>query len=198
MIFPISKSCHKILKHVYESNGTKISRLLRETSVSQRVGYKHITELMDAGILTQENIGSLRIIKPNINSETGRLVFGLIEKERELELVSHKPQLHKSLTKLKREARSYLIESAVLFGPFLRNHDGNINILVISESNDKKVLSFLHKCFSNIENSVSAQVLSKRGFIKFRIARNDYYQEMLRYHVCVYNTQRFIQLISLE
>jgi len=197
MIFPVSKSCHKIISHVYNTNGIKISKLLRETSVSQKIGYRHIEELVKNNILKEESIGSLRVIKPNINSETGRLMYGLIEKEKELKLMDVKPELKQSLNNLKREAYNYPIDAAILFGAFLKNNENKkIDILIICETNDKRILPFLQKCFNNIENAVSARILSKAGFRKFRDTKKDFYQELFRNHVCVYNTQRFLELIS--
>jgi len=197
MIFPVTKSCHKIISHVYTCNGIKISKLLRETSVSQRIGYKHVDKLIESHVFKEEQTGSLRIIKPNINSETGRLMFGLIEKQRELKLIDKKPELKESLDNLKMNAHQLSIQSVILFGAFVKNGDKEkINILVICENNDKRILPFLQQCFNNLENAVIARILSPKGFEKFKNTKQDLYQELFRNHVCVYNTQRFLELIA--
>ena len=197
MIFPISKSCHKIIKQVYNSNGIKISRLLKETSVSQKIGYKHIDELTKMDIFNSESIGSLRIIKPNLQSETGKLIYGLIEKEKELELIKAKPAVKQAISKLRQGTAKLLIESAVIIGSFVKNHsDDRIEILVIAETNDKAILPFLQECFYGIENAVIARILSKNGFLKLRQSKKDLYNELFKNHVCIYNTQGFLRLIA--
>jgi len=197
MIFPISKSCYKIINHVYNSNGTKISKLLREVSVSQKIGYQHIDELIRLGVLKEEGNGSLRIIKPNFSDESGRLIFGLIEKEKEFDLISKKPTIKDSLTKLKSESHNYGIRTAVLFGPFIKNHaKEKIDILVISEGDDKRILAFLQNCFSNIENAVSARIVSMDGFARLKNNKKDLYQAFFSNHICVYNTQSFLKIIA--
>jgi len=197
MVFPITKSCHKIINHVYTTNGIKISKLLRETSVSQKIGYKHIEGLVKNGVFFEEQTGSLRIIKPNINSETGKLMFGLIEKNREIELINKKPALKESLGNLKHNAHNYGIEVAVLFGAFLKNSEGEkINILVVSDNNDKRILPFLQKCFNNVENAVIARILTTKGFQRFKNTKKDFYVELFKNHICIYNTQKFLNLIA--
>ncbi len=197
MIFPISKSCYKIIDYVYSTNGVKISRLLKDTSVSQKIGYQHIDELINNEVFINQNNGSLRIIKPNLLSETGRLMFGLIEKDRELRLINKKPDLKQSIKKLKENAYKFNIKSAVLFGSFVKKLDGEkIDILIISENNDKKIIDFLKECFSNVENAVSARILSIDGFKKFKNNKQDLFNELFRNHVCVYNAPLFINLIA--
>lgn len=197
MIFPVSKSCYKIIKHVFKTNGVKISKLLKDTSVSQRIGYKHVNKLEELKVFTENSNGSLRIIKPDLRSETGRLVYTLIEKEKELKLIKKTPKIKKSILDLKRHASKFLINAAVIFGPFINNNlEEKINILIISDNNDKKILPFLQKCFSNVENAVSARILSKQGFLKFRKTKQNLYQELFKNHVCVYNADLFLKLIA--
>ncbi|MBD3311920.1 hypothetical protein GF352_00465 [archaeon] len=197
MILPVSKSCHKIIKHVFKTNGVKISKLLKATSVSQKIGYRHINKLEEINVLTENSNGSLRIIKPDLKTETGRLVYNLIEKERELKLIKKNPKIKNSILNLKKHANKLLIESAVIFGPFINNNlEEKINILIISDNNDKKILPFLQKCFSNVENAVSARILSKQGFIKFRKTKQNLFQELFKNHVCVYNSDLFLKLIA--
>ncbi len=197
MILPINKSCHKIIDYVYKSNGIKISRLLRETSVSQRIGYQHIKELINDGVLKVEIAGQLRIIKPNLKSETGKLIFGLIEKQRESKLIEEKPELKKPLEVLKKEAGAYGIESIVLFGQFVKNKGNEkIDMLVISEVNDKKILPFLQKSFGSIENAVSARIMNSKSFLKFKATKKELYDELFSNHICIYNVINFINLIA--
>jgi hypothetical protein len=197
MIFPVTKSCYKIIKHVYNSNGVKISKLLKDTSVSQKIGYKHIERLQKIGILYEKNSGSLRIIKPNTKSNVGRLMFSLVEKEKELRLVEEKPKLKEPLENLKKGASNFSIQSAVLFGSFIKGDDkAKINMLVISDSNDKKLVNFLQACFQTVENAVIARILSKQGFNKFMKTKNNLYQELFRNHVCVYKPEKLLELIS--
>jgi hypothetical protein len=197
MIFPINKSCYKIIEHVFNTNGTKISRLLKETSVSQKVGYKHIEVLEKVGVIKKENIGSLRIIKPNIENETGKLMFSLLEKEKELRLIEKRPSLKGSLINLKNGASKFNIYSILLFGSFLNgDKDRKIEVLIISNNNDKNIINFLQQCFNNVENAVSARILSREGFIKFRNTRKDFYQDMFKNYVCVYKPKNFVELIS--
>ncbi len=197
MIFPISKSCHKIIDYVFKSNGVKISKLLRETSVSQKIGYAHIKELVSNNILIEESVGSLRIIKPYLKSETGRLIFGLIEKQRELELINHKPMIEDSLRVIKSESSNLGIESVVLFGSFIKDYgDSKIDILVISESNDKRIIPFLQKSFNSVENAVSARIMNRNSFSRFRSNKKDLFNSLFSNHICVFNTQLFLGLIA--
>jgi len=197
MILPINKSRHKIIRRVYLTDGIKISKLLRETSVSQRIGYNHVQELIKDGILKEESIGQLRIIKPNLKSETGRLMFGLLEKQMELNLIAEKPEIKEPLSILKKEASAYGIDSIVLFGQFVRNKGAEkIDILVISEFNDKKILPFLQKSFSSIENAVSARIMNEKSFLKFKANKKELYEALFSNHICVYNTLKFIELIA--
>lgn len=197
MIFPISKSCFKIIESVYTNNGVKISKLLREASVSQKIGYMHVQELINAGVLKEETVGSLRIIKPNLKNETGLLIYGLIEKEREFLLLEKKPTLKVSLTKVRNNAGKYGIDVIVLYGPFINKQDKeSIDILVVSELDDKRVVPFLQECFNNIENAVSARIMTKEGFMRFKETKNDLYQALFSNHVCVYNSQNFLKLIA--
>lgn len=197
MIFPISKSCHKIIESVYINNGVKISKLLREASVSQKIGYQHVEELVKTGILKEENNGSLRIIKPNISNETGILIYSLIEKEREFELIEKRPKIKNAIQKIKKESIKYDIESIILFGAFINKlGNENIDILVISKNDEKKIIPFLQECFKEVENAVSARILSKEGFKRFRETKSDLYQALFTNHICVYNTQEFLKLIE--
>ncbi len=196
MIFPISKSCYKLITSVYDSNGIKISKLLREATVSQKIGYQHVDELKSLGIIKEETIGSLRIIKPALENETGSLVYGLIEKERELELINKKPFLKNPLQMIKEKANDYNIESVVLFGSFIKDGNEKIDILVISEVDDKRIVPFLQECFNSVENAVSARILSKEGFTRFKETKKDLFEALFNSHVCIHGTQSFLKIIA--
>jgi hypothetical protein len=195
MIFPIPKSCYKLIDFVYSSGGIKISRLLKEVSVSQRIGYKHIDDLIKIGVFNEDCIGSLRILKPNLSSEVGQLIYGLIEKQREIDLLINKPELKEAIVKLRGGVESLNINSVVIYGSFIKEFNSdNIDILVISESNDKRIIPFLQDCFSSIKNAVSARIMSCDGFIRFKQSKNDLFNSLFSNHVCVFNSTEFLRL----
>ena len=197
MIFPITKSKYKIIRHVFEHDGVKISKLLKETSVSQRVGYKHIKKLSKTGIIKDQSKGTLRIIKPELRTETGKLIYGIIEKQKEAELTQRNKKIKQSLTHLKNSSNQLGIKSIILFGEFIKEPgEQKIDILLISDNNDKKVVTFLKECFNNVQNAVSARIMSEESFTKFRRNKKELFKQLFNNHICVYNTNFFSELIK--
>ncbi len=192
MIFPISKAAYKILERIYFTNGIKVSKLLKEASVSQKVGYKHIDNLIKLGIIKEEIIGSLRILRPNLKNEAGQFIYGLLEKEKEIEFYKNHPELSEPIKLLKLNAFKNDIEIIVILGNII---DKNIDIMIISESNEKKVLNFLQECFKNTDYGVSARILTKEKFRKFK-GKKDLFNALFLNHVCILNIKKLISLLA--
>ncbi len=199
MILPITKSRLKILRLIYSTQGVKVSRMLRELGISQRIGYEHLNELIKSGVITELRAGSIRILKPELKTEAGQLVYSLIEKENYYEFLKLYPELKKGILMLKENCERLGIKSIVFFGPFVKNYEENakINVLVLSDNANKEMLiNFLKQAFSDVKNAVVARIMNKEMFLKFKNTKQDLYNKMFEDHIVIHNPLLFVNLAA--
>ncbi len=199
MILPISKSRHKMLRLIYSTRGIKISRLLRQLGISQKIGYAHLDELIKSGIIAESRAGSIRLLKPELNSEAGQLIYSLIEKENYYEFLSIYPEFSKGVLIIKDNCHRLKIKSIIFFGSFVneREEDANINILVLSDNlNKEQVINFLKHAFSDVKNAITARIMNKEMFLKFKNTKSDLYDKLFENHIVIHNQSLFVNLIT--
>jgi len=197
MFLPITKSCYKILRVIYTNLRVKVSKLLQLARVSQKIGYKHLEELLSTGIIKEVKENGIRSLMPNLTTRAGQLIFSLMELEFEYELINTYPELKESLVLLRDKAHEMSIDSAVIFGDFLKKRGNqDIDLMVISELKDNNILPLLKKCFSSINNQLKVRVLSKAGFNDLKESKPEAFRNFFNYHVCVLNPQLFLRLSS--
>lgn len=199
MILPINKSRYKLLKLVYSTQGVKVSRMLRQLGISQKIGYEHLDELIKTHVISEDRIGAVRILKPELKSEAGQLIYSLIEKESYFDFLNIYPEFKNGVTIIKQNAGTLGINCVIVFGSFVNQREENakINVLVISDNTNKdKIVAFLKHAFSDVKNAVIARIMNTETFVKFKTAKQDVYEKLFSEHVIVHNPEQFINLIA--
>ena len=199
MILPITKSRFKLLRLIYSTQGIKVSRMLRQLGVSQKIGYEHLDELIKTGVVAESRIGSVRILKPELSSEAGQLIYSLIEKENYYRFLRLYPELKKGILMIRSNWQKLGIKSLIFFGSFINNNeeDAKINVLVLSDnSNKERIVNFLKTAFGDVKNAIIARIMNKDMFQKFKDTKQEVYDKMFREHIVVFNPSLFINLIS--
>lgn len=199
MILPIIKSRHKMIGLIYSTQGIKVSRLLRQLGISQKIGYGHLDELIKSRIISESRIGSVRILKPELKSESGQLIYSLIEKENYYEFLNLYPEFRKGVLMIKNNCSELSIKGLIFFGSFVKRHeeDAKINVLVLSDNENKEqLINFLKQAFSDVKNAVIARIMNKDTFLKFKNTKPELYDKLFSEHVVIHNPSLFVNLIS--
>src|SRR3989338_5052931 len=122
MIFPIPQTKYKILDTLYKRGEIPISALIREVHASQKRVYAYVQELLTAEVITEELRGKkplLRLLRPNLASETGRLCFALLERETLAGFLMKHPRFRGTMEQFRKEAAP-LVDAALVFGSLAR------------------------------------------------------------------------------
>lgn len=201
MIFPITKSRYKVLKEVYENPGIKISELMKKTKVSQKILYQHIEELKSANIIKEEIIGAkpqIRAIYPELKSESGRLTFALLECQRKEEFFYKYKSLKGPFLYLVNNLSKNTV--ALVFGSYAKfsaTRDSDLDLLfIISNEEKSKIERLVEEAFVTF-GKVSARTISFEEFLR-RKNTDSILKQVIKDHVCVFNAQKFVELLSKD
>lgn len=201
MIFPITGGKYKIIKHIYENPGIKISGLLKETKVSPNSGYRYIKELLKSGIITERVEGekpSLRLLKPEF-SETGIACFSLIESEKKLNFFDKHKELRGPFIHFENEVKNF-IDSAVIFGSFARSAESAESDIDIAVLGKKKIKNKLEKvvenCFVTVDNRVSLRLFDTKEFIKMLNKKDEFAVQIIKAYVVAVSTRKWVEILS--
>src|SRR3989344_3827592 len=108
MIFPLLKAKYNLLYHLYQKREMSISHLLKGARLSPRVGYAYLKDLIRAGIVSETKTGekpSVRLLRPNLASESGQLFFALLEEEKKNEFFEQYPSFYSPLHQFNEETK---------------------------------------------------------------------------------------------
>lgn len=202
MIFPVNKSKYKILEKIYEKSGIKISELINEANVSSRVCYSHLENLKDSKIIEEEVIGKkpqIRLLRPDLKSENGKLVFSLIENQKRLEFFQRYKNLKANFFHLVNNLPKNVL-TVLIFGSYSRfgaTKESDLDILfILSErKNLKDIENLVEDAFVTFDRSVSAKVLTEEEFVDGK-KTDSLIKSILGDHVCVYNSMKFLECAS--
>lgn len=201
MILPIAKSTKKVLEKIYSSSNVKISDLLRETKVSPNVGYPLINGLLKDSVIEEKITGEgkpvLRILSPNLGSESGKLVFSLIEKNKSIVFFEGHKELRGAFEHLSSELGK---TTAVIFGSYARGTetaDSDIDLLLILDrkGEKEKLEKICETCFVTLKARVSPRIIAANDFRQMK-EKDEVIKGIIREHVCVHNCLKWIELVA--
>jgi len=200
MIFPIPKSKYKVLKEIYENPGIKVSDLMKKAKVSQPILYQYLEKLKNANIIKEEMIGEkpqIRSIYPELKSENGKLIFSLIEAQKREEFFSKYKNLKGPFLHLIRNLPKNVV-CVLIFGSYARfsaSRESDLDLLFITSNEKKgKIEKVIEEAFVTF-GKVSARSISVKEFLKGRKI-DSMLKQIVKEHVCVFNTYKFIELLS--
>jgi predicted nucleotidyltransferase len=202
MIFPVNKSKYKILKEVYENPGIRISELMKKANVSQKILYQHIDELKNSGIVREETIGAkpqIRTIYPELKSENGKLFFSLIEAQKREEFFSKYknlkgPFLH-LLQNLPENVACILVFGS--YAKFSATKESDLDLLFINfEKKNGKIERIVEEAFVTF-GKVSARTITIEEFLESK-NKDSILKQVIKNHVCIFNAQKFVELLSKD
>jgi len=199
MIFPIGKSKHAIIRHVYENGAVKISDLLRNTGISAAAGYRYVEELLGSGILEERKEGKkpfLRILKPAF-SEAGRSALTLVELDKTMEFMQKHRHLSAPLGHFGMEIAKNAY-TAVVFGSFARgseDKDSDLDILVLGGSKPK-VERAKEMCFVTADTTISIRIIKPDNFVKSVKNGEGFAAGIARNHIVITNVRNWVDLVA--
>ncbi|MBI5871464.1 nucleotidyltransferase domain-containing protein [archaeon] len=198
MIFPIPSAKYKLINYLYKNGPTKISNLLNSLSISQKVGYDYITQLLKAGVIKESLEGKkplLRVLEPNLKTESGKLCFSLVELEKKINFFECHKKLIGPFIQFELEARD-LVECAVIFGSYARNgetKESDIDIALFTrEVIRRKIEKITEKAFSTLEKKVSIRIFNADQFNK----EDGLISQIIKEHIVIIKPYRWVELLS--
>ncbi len=183
LFFPVLK--YRLLEGIYREPGINVSELLKKGSIPPRAGSACLRDFLKAAVLKEEPIGkkpTLRKFYPNLESETGRLAFSLLEAEKSSKFFMEHPSLVGPFEHFRREVAQLSgrnkVRTAAIFGSYARGgettHESDIDMLIVVSTDDKKGGKRLLEricaiCFVTVvEARVSARTISESQFKKLK------------------------------
>jgi predicted nucleotidyltransferase len=194
------KSEYVILKLIYEKPGIILSELMKKAKVSAATLKKRINAFIEREIIIEKKIvGGRRVILknfyPNIESETSRCAFSLIELEKKYEFLYENKKLIGPLKQLAANIKE--IDVILVFGSFAnysQTSDSDLDILLLASKMPEK--NFLKKeierSFVTFEHQVSPRIDTIKNFKKNK--DNSIYQTIIKNHVIIKGAEKFIAL----
>lgn len=201
MIFPANKSKYKILEKIYEKPGIKISELINEANVSSKVCYSHLESLKNSEIIKEELIGKkpqIRMLRPDLKSENGKLIFSLVENQKRLEFFQKYKNLKANFLHLVNNLPKNVL-TVLIFGSYSRfgatkQSDLDILFILSDKRNLKDLENLVEDAFVTFGRSVSAKVLTEEEFVEAK-KTDSLIKSILGEHVCVYNSMKFLECL---
>lgn len=175
--------------------------MLKFTKTSQSVGYKHIKDLLKAGIISETLEGekpTLRLLKPNF-TVVGKLCFSLIEAQKKLDFFSTHPKLKGSFIQFEDETED-VISSALIFGSFAKGSEtpaSDVDLAILAKQSVKNRLDrIIEHCFVTLKNRVSVRLFDPEQFIRSIRKRDGFALQIVKDHVVVVNAQNWIEILA--
>jgi len=201
MIFPINKSKYNILQEIYNNPGIKISDLCKKAKVSSSVCYFHLKDLKESEIVEEKLVGKKPQIKqlfPNLKSENGKLIFSLIENEKRIKFFKKYRNLKGCFLHLVSNLPT-CVSTLVVFGSYARfvateKSDLDILFIIHSKKNLTSLENLIEEAFVTFSGGVSPKIIEEHKFIKNR--KDPLIASIINEHVCIFNTIKFLDLIS--
>ncbi len=202
MIFPIPQTKYKIIEAVYRRGEIPISALIREVRASQKRAYAYVQELLTAEVIAEELRGKkplLRLLRPNLASETGRLCFALLERETLAGFLMKHPRFRGPMEQFRKEAAP-LVDAALVFGSLARGtgtKESDLDMLLLMRKmHRKRITAIVETCFVTLENRVSARLLRTKDFIGLLRKGDPFARQAVRDHVVLFHSYRWVRLLS--
>jgi predicted nucleotidyltransferase len=199
MIFPITKSRYKVLRKIYENPGINISELVKETRTAPNIIYKHINDLKNSEVIKEVEIGKNRMKKiyPNLKRENGKLVFSLIEMQKKEEFFVRYKNLKGPFAQLLQNLPINVV-CILVFGSYARfsaEKESDLDLLFITTNKEvERIERILEESFVTF-GKVSPRVITIDEFIKNKNT-DTLLKQIIKEHICVFNTCKFVELIS--
>lgn len=198
MIFPMNVVKYKIISFIYDIKSIKISSLIKELKISQKSCYKYINELLKSQVLEEKLEGTkplLRILKPNLKSESGRLCFSLVELQRKIDFFNNHKELVGAFKQFESELKD-LVSFGVIFGSYARKtetKDSDIDIAIFSNKEIKKNIEKIsERSFSSLKNRVSIRVFNVKDFNK----KDELISQIIKDHIVIVSPYKFVKLLE--
>lgn len=201
MIFPIPYVKYRIIDYIYKVESVKISELLKKLNISQKAGYEYINSLLKAEIITERLEGKkplLRILKPNLKSEAGKLSFSLIELQNKIDFLNSHKELAGAFDQFNYNLKD-LIVCAVIFGSYARKaetKESDIDIAIFAQNNKisfkNKIEKISELCFSSLKNKVSIRIFDIKKLTKM----DELMLQIIKNHIVIINANGWVELLS--
>ncbi len=198
MILPLLESKYRILRLIYENPGIKVSDIFKKTRVSTKAGYKYLNELLRAEVVLEAEEKFPRKIYPDFAE--GKMIFALIEKQKELDFFEKHKEMRGAFKQFKNEAKEK-INTAIIFGSFAREteeKDSDIDMIFIvkSKKSASQINRITEECFITLKNRVSARIVNETDFIEASRKKDSLYLNILKNHICFLNQLNFMNIME--
>lgn len=208
MFLPVLK--YRLLQAVYKEPGINVSELLKKSRVPQKSGYACLKDFLKTGVLREELIGqkpTLRKFYPDLEGETGRLVFSIVEIEKSLKFFGEHPEFLGPFEHFKSELAGLgnAVRTAVIFGSYARGgetRESDIDLLVVvSDGNQpgkkkEQLARICEKCFVTVRAHVSARTATESEFLKLKEKNDPVLKTIIADHVCAFGHLGFVELVG--
>ncbi len=202
MIFPIQTTKYKILEIVYKEPGIKISDIIKKVKASQASVYKHITALLKSDAIKEEKTGKkplLRLFYPNFNSEAGKLLFALLEKEKALIFFEQHKELKGPFSQFSKEAEK-LADIVLIFGSFARGtetKESDIDMVIIAKRLYKdKMQRLSEECFVTVKNNPAIRLFKYDNFLNLLKNKDGFALQIMASHIIIFSAYNWTKLLS--
>lgn len=196
---------YRLLEAVYREPGINVSELLKKSRVPPKAGYACLRDFLKAGVLREELVGkkpTLRKFYPGLESETGRLLFSLVEIEKSLGFFDGHRELLGPLEHFKRELADLgtAVKTAAIFGSYARGgetDESDIDLMIVLSDGRKndQLARICGRCFVTLKTRVSAKTITESQFLKEK-GEDAMLKTILADHVCVFGYLGFIELVG--
>jgi predicted nucleotidyltransferase len=204
MLIPIQRK--KILDVFMRDPAKEIH--LREISRLSKVSLNNVNSTMQQfvkdGLFERRGVSNMTLFKPNLSSEDLLKLFEYLELRRKKEFYGKNKNIARLLEKYTAsviELSKRQIQLIVLFGSVARNEwvkESDIDILAVSSNKDSDVINILNKAKIDVSPLLEIRPVSTtiEKFIEGIKKKSEFYGELWRDRVVLYNESLFWQLIK--
>ena len=199
-IIPGNRTRLNILKAIYENPGINLTSLIKKVKASPNLVLDYTNKLSYYGIIKEINIGGkkkvhIKSIKPNFESNNGKLIYSLIEVDKKLLFFEKYKKLKHYLLQL-----NDIINKEVLFivvygsyARFAATNDSDLDILIVGTLNKEKITR-IKEIFISLDIEPSIKIEDFDKFMKN--VDKPLYQNIIKEHVIICGEINFIDSLT--
>ena len=199
-ILPKSSARMRILVNIYENPGISITELVRKSNTSPNIVMDYVNMLNKTGAVNDKRLGGrkkthIRQIYPDTSSDTGMVVFSLVEMQRREKFLEKYPfmkPVQKQLHELLKVTHSFCL----VYGSYARmaaEKSSDIDALAVGDI-PRVLADRIREIFVTLEAELSLKVETRD---KFAQSRGDHlHQNVIREHVILTGEREFLNLMG--
>ena len=163
----LPRSLERILRLIYTNPGIRMNELVSRASVSVSTAMNRLDDLLAMNVITEERVLGgqrvlLRMFYPDLESEEGRCMFGLLEAEKRHRFFDRNPALASPFEQLERNLPPG-VGIALVFGSYAdgsQEEDSDLDLLFLADGDvDHDILrKEIERAFATFPGEVSARI----------------------------------------